>query len=197
MLKLVSRSNAKPVTLELFKKHARVVDDDENENLQIYLDAATEFVADRCQLVLAPEVWRVERGSFWSGCFQILIAPVRDIASVKYYDTSGVLQTVDEDRYGWRRTPEGATLEFLPGFNVPEILSRDDAVQIEVQAGFEDAAATGSGADPEIALPKKARQAIMLIASHWNEHREAADPAAMHTVPFAAESIMGQLRVWR
>lgn len=198
MLKLIEVSNSLPVSVQAFMAHARIVDADENPVIEDKLRAATEFVGDRCSLQIVPATFRIERNCFPTRKIHILIAPVREIVSVKYRDASGDLQTVDEEHYGWRRTPEGAELEFLPSFSVPAVQpDKSDAVQIELRAGFDYDGATGAGDDPELKVPMRLRQVIMLIAAHWYEHREAVDPAAMHQVPLAAESIMSQLRIWR
>lgn len=40
------------------------------------------------------------------------------------------------------------------------------------------------------AVPEELRQAILLLVSHWNEHREAADRGEMIAVPMAVESLL-------
>lgn len=39
-------------------------------------------------------------------------------------------------------------------------------------------------------LPPELRQAILLLAGHWYNQREAASAVQMHTVPFAVDALV-------
>jgi hypothetical protein len=89
-------------------------------------------------------------------------------------------------------------VEFLSAFVQPILASdRNYAVQVEFDAGFDDPNATGSGDDPDLILPTRAKQAILLIAAYWYGNREAVTDVDLKTIPLAAESILAQLRVYR
>lgn len=197
MLKQIAPATSKPVTLEELKAHCRVDGTNEDASLGAYLDAAAEFVADRTSLVLAPASYQIDRAD-WCSDLQILVSPVRDIASVKYLDVNASSVTVDPSFYRWGRTDLGATLEFLPAFVRPIVADdRDDAVQIAFEAGFDDPNATGTGDDPALILPVRVKQAILLIAAHWYANREAVSSDSLATIPLAAESLLAQLRIYR
>ncbi|WP_458760542.1 head-tail connector protein [Afipia sp. TerB] len=197
MLKQIGSATSKPVTLDDLKAHCRIDSDDEDGSLGTYLDAAAEFVADRTSLVLAPTSYQIDRAD-WCADLQILVSPVRDIASVKYLDVNASSVTVDPSFYRWVRTDRGAVVEFLPSFVRPVLADgRDDAVQIAFEAGFDDPDATGSGDDPALILPVRAKQAVLLIAAHWFANREAVSGESLTTIPLAAESLLGQLRIYR
>lgn len=198
MLRLISAAESKPVSLDDLKKHCRVDHNDDNDVLGVYLDAASAFVADRTSLVLQPSTFRIERSSWWSGCLNILVAPVREIVAVKYRAVAGDEQTVDEAVYRWRRTASGAVLEFVNGFSAPSVQDeRFDAVTVEVRAGFDDPDTTGSGDDPELILPPQVKQAILLTGGAWYETREAVTATEMKAVPFAVDALIGQVRLYR
>lgn len=197
MLKKIEAATTKPVTLAELKAHCRIDSNDEDSSLGIYLDASIEFVADRTSLVLAPATYRIDRPDWWS-CLQILVAPVRGINSVSYLDVNGSSVDVDPGLYRWWRTDRGAEVEFLSAFVRPVFASdRNDAVQVEFDAGFDDPNTTGSGDDPHLILPTRAKQAILLIAAHWYGNREAVTDVDLKTIPLAAESVLAQLRVYR
>lgn len=199
MLKQIEAAASRPVTLEQLKGHCRVDFDDDNDQLEIFLDAATEFVAMRTGLTPAPSSWEIERCDWWSGCLQVLLAPVRDVV-ITYRDANGDAQTVAEDLYRWERAELGfAEIRFLPAFTWPAVLAdAPDAVQIAIDAGFDDPAATGSGDDPELALPKRLQQAILMVAAYWYENREAAVGGdEIKKIPLAAEALIFQLRIYR
>lgn len=199
MLKLIAAADSKAVSIADLKKHVEAVEfSDDDALLEAYRDAATAFVEGRTGLTLQPSSWLAERCDWWSGCLQIRLAPVRSIA-VKYLDAAGVEQTLAEEQYRWRRTALGvAELILLPAFTSPALKADTfNAVQVEIEAGFDDPAATGSGDDPELVLPPTAAQAIKMIAAAWYRNREAVSADAEKVVPLAADALIWQLRVFR
>lgn len=203
MLKLidvVAKADDRPVTLEDFKKHVHAADfDDDDDTLEMYLDAAIDFVADRTALTLRRSNWRVDRCDWWSGCLDILLTPVRDI-TITYLDANSATQTVDAALYRWERHALGiARVIFLDAFTSPGVKPATfNAVQIEIEAGFdENPVATGAGDDPELIFPSRARQAILMIGAAWYRNREAVADVDLKVVPLAAEALMGQLKVYR
>jgi uncharacterized phiE125 gp8 family phage protein len=200
MLRLIEAATTHPVSLADLKTHCNIDQDDAvfDAGLNVYLGAAIRFVSERASLVLAPATYRIERTSFWSGALNVLVTPVRDIKSIVYVDESGVEQSVADTHYRWRRTPTGAELELKSGFPIPPVMpERWDAVQVEVFAGFDDPAATGTGEDPELSLPETAQQAILLLAGHWFENREAVAGSDLASVPWAVDALLAQLKVYR
>lgn len=203
MLKLidvVAEDTDRPVTLGELKKHVNAADfDDDDAQLEIFLDAAIDFVAERTGLTLRRSSWRSDRCDWWSGCLAILLSPVRDV-TIRYFDVDGAEQTVAAELYSWKRTGLGqAEIRFLDAFTSPTVKADTaDAVQIEIEAGFDqDPNMTGAGDDPELAFPPRARQAVLMIAASWYRNREAAAETELKVVPLAAEALLGQLRIYR
>ncbi len=101
MLRLIETSSGGPASLADVKKHCRANDfTDDDEMLQIYLDAATKFVSDRCSLALSQSVYILELSGWWAGRLDVPVAPVRDI-SIMYSDALGVEQTVSDSQFRW------------------------------------------------------------------------------------------------
>ncbi|MEY9158245.1 head-tail connector protein [Bradyrhizobium japonicum] len=200
MIDVIADEDDRPVTLEQLKKHVQAADfDDDDEQLEIFLDAAIDFVANRTALTLRRSTWRVDRCDWWSGCLNVLLTPVRDV-TIKYLDAAGATQTVDAGLYRWERTKLGtAEIRFLDAFSSPAVKADTfNAVQLEIEAGCdEDPNQTGAGDDPELIFPPRARQAVLMLAASWYRNREAAAEAELKVVPLAAEALMGQLRVYR
>ncbi|MET4793696.1 hypothetical protein ABIF64_005874 [Bradyrhizobium japonicum] len=95
MIDVIADEDDRPVTLEQLKKHVQAADfDDDDEQLEMLLDAAIDFVANRTALTLRRSTWRVDRCDWWSGCLNVLLTPVRDV-TIKYLDGAGATQTVD------------------------------------------------------------------------------------------------------
>lgn len=199
MLTLITAATAGPVTLEEVIAHCRAPKDTSDDDvLEAYLDAATAFVADRANLVLAPASYRIDRCEWWSGKLEILLKPVREIVSVKYLDENGAQQTVGEENYRLSRTNSGACLELLSTYSQPAVKAdAHNAVQIELLAGYDDPDATGSGDDPELVVPPQAQHAIKMMTSHWYDKREAVDSNLLMSLPLAVEALIAQIRVYR
>jgi uncharacterized phiE125 gp8 family phage protein len=202
MLKLidvVAKDAARPVTLDELKKHVKADDfTDDDTQLEIFLDAAIDFVAERTALTLRRSSWRVDRCDWWSGCLRILLAPVRDVA-VTYLDVDGAEQIVAADLYRWERNELGqAEIRFLDAFTSPEVKADTfNAVQIELEAGFDQTPNLTGADDPELVFPPRARQAVLMLAASWYRNREAVAEGDYRIVPLAAEALIGQLRVYR
>lgn len=193
MLKLTDVSEARPVELEELKRHVHAADfADDDKQLEVFLDAATDFVAERTSLTLRESTFLVERCDWWSGCLQVMLAPVSGIA-IRYLDAAGVRQTVAPALYRWGRTALGtAEIRFLGAFTSPAVkVDTHNAVQIEIEAGFSDPS------DPELKLPNQARQAILMLAAAWYRNRDAVSADDLKTVPLAADALIAQLRVYR
>lgn len=195
MLIKLSAPTSRPVTLDEFKRHIDVEHDDQDETIQIYLDAATDHVASACEQVLAP-VDIEQREDCWPRAVLLLEAgPVRGIDEVAYLDGDGVEQVVDPSNYDWQPHSTGAQFWFVPGFARPALAQRPGSLRIRFAAGFNDPAA--SEGDPRLDLPRQGRQAILLLAAHWYRNREAVGNGAFVEVPLSAQTCINQLRVWR
>jgi len=203
MLKLIdviADEDDRPVTLEELKGHVNAKDfSDDDAQLEIFLDAAIDFVAERTSLTLRRSSWRVDRCDWWSGCLTVLLTPVRDV-EITYLDENGAPQTVDENLYRWVRTDQGnAEICFLDGFTSPAVkVDTFNAVQIAIEAGFDqNPNQTGAGDDPELLFPARARQVILMLAASWYRNRESVSADDLKTVPLAADAMIWQLRVYR
>lgn len=199
MLKTIEAASGRPVSVAEAKEWCRVDHDHDDDTIEGLLDAAIEFVSERTGLVLAPTVFRFDRSYWWGGNLNLLVAPVRAIREVSYFDEANAAQTVDAANYSFTRTPEGARLELLSTYSVPAVYSRNDAIQVEIEAGFDshDPVETGSGDDPELLLPERVRQVIRMLVSFWYDNRDAVTSQDTKVVPLGAEALLAQLRVYR
>lgn len=97
--------------------------------------------------------------------FEIPKPPLQSITSVKYYDTAGVEQTLAGTVYSAKTSSEPGRIYNLPNQEWPDLEDDrlEDAVTIRFVAGAADADS----------VPDLDKQAIMLLAQHWIENREA------------------------
>ena len=198
MLRETELAGECPISLDEVKKHCRIDDDDNDDLIQDYLNSAVELVTARTGLSLVRQSYRLELPQWWCGCLEVPAVPVRTIGAIKYFDTEGQDVTVSESDYRWYRTKSGAVIELLPSFGCPAVqCDRLDAVRIEFEAGFDDPNETGSGDDPELVMPIRAKHVVMLLVSFWYDNRDAVAAQGQAPVPMGAEALMGQLKVYR
>lgn len=156
---LTTSSNQLPVTLQQAKNQLDIVNDDNDAEIRLCLDAAIDY----CERVTGRSL-RVSH-TVTQSYSQWPCAPVRfdwqpaySISSVKYYDADDTLQTVDSDDYRLIQSNVASVLEFGQAFAFPATYDRSDAVQVTYLAGY----ATVSD------VPACARHAILLaLQKDW------------------------------
>lgn len=178
---------------------------DDAEQIGMAMKAATEFVQKHTNLTLQPTTFE-ERFCAWPfyagvprylGIIPLSRVPVRDVEAVKYLDTDGNEQTVDEANWYWRRTSEGAEIRFKNNYSFPTVYDDDpEPLRVTYSAGYDDPTASGSGDDPNLALPETSRLVVLMLTSHWYEHREAAMAGETHAVVMGAKAILDSIKVY-
>lgn len=124
--------------------------------------------------------------------------PVREVLAVEYRTKDGWQEVPGAD-YEWRPTDEGADVVFLNSFGFPGVVWGDglDFIRIEFEAGYQAGIGTGTGDDPEIALPDRVLELVLMLAGHWYENREAVTTGDLAEVPLAAKMMFQELRIFR
>lgn len=97
--------------------------------------------------------------------FEIPLPPLRSIVSVKFFDTAGIQQTVPASEYGTKISSEPGRIYNLPNEEWPDI--EDDRIEDAVVIRYVAGAAVITD------VPEIDRRAILLLAQHWIENREA------------------------
>lgn len=185
-----------PVTVAQAKAQSRVTVSDDDALIAIYLKAAREYVEAQTNRSLLQQTWRASYSHFprwtrgiahgggfdwnpygcgWGGVggwgygltAPLLLPRPRliGINSVEYIDPTGTQQTLDPSLYTVAMDAEPATLSPVWGTWWPATaLHRPDAVQVTYTAGYGNTAA---------AVPADLQLAILMIAAHSYENREA------------------------
>jgi uncharacterized phiE125 gp8 family phage protein len=201
MLITIVAASTLPVTVAEAVQHCRAPENgDDDALIERALRAAIDYVQNHTTLVLAPTTFQY-RLDQW-GCEPIKLprAPVRDVSAITYLDADGAEQTVNASYYSWDLTPDGAAIHFADTFSAPELRARrSGTVRITFEAGYDDPAASGSGDDPNLQLPELLKICVLMLTSHWYEHREAVSFDESHPVVLAAQSILDSpgIRIYR
>jgi len=169
---------------------------DDDALVERALQAAVAYAEQHAQLVLAPTCFEW-RAHWWPGGAEVVlpVAPLREVASVKYLDAGGVERTVAPADYTWRRTCEGAGLRFTTDFAFPPLADAADAVRIALSAGFSLPADEES--DPELVLPPQAAMAVLMLTEHWYEYRGIVSEGTKAPLVLSADALLAQLRIYR
>ena len=99
---------------------------------------------------------------YWPEVVCLSFAPVQSVASVKYLDTSGTLQTVDGGNYTSDIISRPARIAPNPDYAWPVLGAYPNAVEVTYVAG-----ATTTGA-----IPETIKTAMLLIIAFLYENRE-------------------------
>lgn len=175
---------ATPVTVAEIKANSRIDHSADDTMLAILLQAAVDHfdgwtgTLGRC---IVTQGWRLDLGG-WPSCRTIGL-PFPDVTAVAvtYYDADNVEQTVSSSLYELLEDARGSFIRFRDGFTYPAVYSdRSDGVRVAFTAGFGNAAA----------VPAAIKQAIMLLAAHWYENREATiEGTTSIEIPFGVRAL--------
>ena len=170
-----------PVTLAELKSHLRVDWDDEDDELQAYLEAAVETLdGPKGQLASAivSQTWHHVCGGADHWRVRLTADPVA-LVSIKYLDGDEVEQTatladfrVESDGFDYAVVP-------VTGKSWPDMACRADALRITYTTGAEVSD-----------VPKPLKQAVKLLAAHWYKEREHAAAVNLREIPFAVSTLI-------
>ena len=185
-LELVTKPSSFPVSLQLFKIHARIDDDIEDLVINSYIASATKQAENYQERKYITQSWALYLDSFYNPFYSgnynqnylnyyqtsfysskgipLWYPPLIQVDTIEYYDKDGVLQTlnlltdVQIDKFA-----------FIPaiypgiGKDWPDTQDeRINAVKISFSVGY------GSATD----VPEEVIQAILLIAADMYERKE-------------------------
>jgi hypothetical protein len=105
--------------------------------------------------------------------------PLVSVASVKYYDPTGTLQTFDPTHY-FVSTGLGSRVQPTIGNVWPVIRPQIDGVVVRYTSGV--AAST--------AVPEPIKQAVKMLIVHWYENRDTTVAGTISKVPDAVDALL-------
>lgn len=185
-LEVITPPAIEPVTLDEAKKHLRVDIDDDDDFISSLISAA-RVIAEallRQTLIATTYDWYLDEfpasangyynrlvrqmgpGPNWlpngAAILYLPKPPLVSVASVKYYDSTGTLETVDPSRYAVS-TGIGSRIQPVVGNVWPVVRPQIDGVVIRYTAGLADASA----------VPANVKAAMKLLLGNWYENRES------------------------
>ncbi len=188
---------AEPVSLVEIKAHCRVDISDDDALLGGLIVAARQHVESLTRRQLINATWRLSLDAFpgvtrhvggWprsaaEGADIRLPRPrLQSVTSITYLDAAGAAQTLSPSSYTVSGDEEPGRIALAPGSDWPDTQAdRINAVQITYVSGY--------GADAS-SVPQALKQAVLLLAAHWYENREAVVVGTINSaLAMAVESL--------
>lgn len=182
---LVTAPAENPVSVAEAKSHCRVDGTLEDAWFATAIAAATRLCEELCDRAFVTQTWKlgldafpvsanasgcccscdsIDRPTGGGGAIVLPRARATSITHLKYYDTDGVLQTLDSGIYQLDDMAEPGRVTPAPGQVWPATQTgRVNAVQVTYTCGY------GAAAD----VDPRAKQAVLFIVNHWYENRGA------------------------
>lgn len=178
-----------PLSLEEVKDHLRVSGTDQDDMIQLYLDAATDYADGewgwfgRC---LVTQTWRLTLDEFPTAEIKIPLPPLQSIVQVAYDDSAGIEQIVSSSDYYIDSDSEPGWLMPLTSVTWPTPLDAVNAVRIDFVAGYPP---EGSPPDLTANIPANIKQGLLLLIGEFMESRRNVMTDPVNVVPFATEML--------
>lgn len=185
VMKQVTATSFEPVTLAEAKSHMRVDIADDDTLIASLITGARDHVESLTCRQIMPATWRLSLDVFPSSYHRVgawyrqtaegtdIILPrptLQSITHIKYTDTDGVVQTLSTDVYAAQTDEEPGRVTLKYGQQWPDTIDIPNAVVVTYAAGYSTSL---DEATAQAAVPRSLKQAILMLASHWYENREA------------------------
>ncbi len=186
ILVVVTEPTLEPVTIAEAKTQCRIDIDDDDLAIGGFITAARQqcelvsrraFVATTFDLYL--DAWPVD------GMIQLPRPPLSSVTGVYYTDESGVEATFAASNYVVDAAGEPGRVALKSGASWP-------AATLQIVNGVRVRFVAGYGATAT-AVPRRYRQAVLLLVGHWYENREAvlvAQGIAIAELPLGVTSLL-------
>jgi len=161
---------AEPLTLEEVKLHLRVDDDDEDNNISLYIRAAREFTESFLGRALVTQTWMLTLDEFPDEEIKIPLPPLQSITQIAYDDTSGIERIIDPADYFVDNQSEPGWVVPAGTLTWPTTIDAINSVRVKFVAGY--APSTDSPPDLTTNIPYNIKAAMLLIIGNLFENRE-------------------------
>lgn len=187
----IAEPAAPPVGVDEFKAHMRIEHAEEDALIAGYLDAATGYldgVEGLLGRALVTQKWAQSFESFGAAGGRghlLALEPGVALDAVRYFDSDGAARDADEADFEVVLSSLGYRVRPKSGVSTPATARRDDAVTFEYTVGY--------GAADKVPAP--IRHAILLLAGHYYENREAvAAGVAVAELPLGVKRLVAGYR---
>ncbi len=153
-------STATVVSLELAKLNSKIIWDDEDTLLQLFLDASIQDAENYIDGPILKKTITIGL-SEWVTNFEFPIFPISSVTSISYVDQDGETQTVDNADYLFYKQEKTSKIKFTAD-SFPELNAiADFPITLNVVGGYENED-----------VPSSIKNAVLLRFSHRHMFRE-------------------------
>jgi len=176
-----------PITLSEVKSQLRVESSDDDIILARLINVAIAYTDVRGALgqAMITQKWGQWLAPNPPQRVDIMLKPLQSVTAIKYYDENGDLQSDDINNYEVYGTENAASIGPKDNFSWPTTQNRNDAIKIEYEIGYGDAASD---------VPDTIRHAMMLLIGHWYDNREQTQMDELSNIPFGFVELMNMHR---
>lgn len=195
-IKVITAPTEEPVTPGEAKLHLRVDGTDDDALITALIVAAREAAEHITGRALMPQTLELALDAFYEfnrdhpgrHAYRVILPrpPVASITSVKYVDTTGTLQTLDPSAYVLDDYSEPARLVPAYGTCWPATRCQENAVLIQYEAGYADAAS----------VPQQIKSWMLLRIGMLYENREGIVAGVPLAEMPGVDRLLDACRVW-
>lgn len=188
-LKQTTAPSAPAVQTDHAKPWLRIDHSDEDTLIASLVTRATnvvEHLTNR-QMINASWTYQVDMFPHQNAIF-FPIAPLVSVTSITYTDANGAEQTLPTSVYGVGTIRDPGRIFLKSGQEWPSTLDQANVVTVVAECGY--------GANYH-SVPEPLKHAVLMLVSHYYEHREAVDPKGntFAEVPLGVKNICHQFEV--
>lgn len=180
---VVTPPTSEPILLAAAKLHLRVDGIDDNDLITALITAARVHVETVCERAILSQEW-MERQPAFPKVIELRGGQVTAVASLKYRDADGAIQTMAPADYVADMTTQPATITAAYGTEWPSVQEGLGAVQVVYTVGY---------ADGEVPAPLTA--AMLLIIGDLYGHRTGKTDVKLQRNPAVASLLFPYKRV--
>lgn len=141
-LRLVLPPTVEPLDVDMVKMWTKIEQDAEDAMIEQLMIPAIRAVAENfMERSLMTQTWELTLDAFPASAIELRRPPIQSIASVKYIDANGTLQTLSSSEYALDSDSEPGWLVPAEDTDWPETRNVVNAVKVRFVAGYANAAA--------------------------------------------------------
>jgi uncharacterized phiE125 gp8 family phage protein len=188
VLKLVTGPAVEPLTTDEAKLHLKVTGSTEDAYIDSLVKAARTNVERYLGRALITQTWRAY-SDYWQDCLNLALAPVISVTSVKYYDETESLTTLDSSLYYADIISEPGKIVRKYDSVYPELEEeRPNAVVVEFVAGYGSASTD---------IPSDIIHAIrLLVADYYDNKGEVVVGTIAVRIPGHIKNLLHSYRLY-
>jgi len=160
----------------------------EESMIEGFITAARQWCEEYLSRAIGVQTLELRMAGFPDDAEPIVLrSPIIEVNSVKYLDTNGDEQTMDEDEY---LVSDAEPAEIVPVSVWPEAFGSSDSVRVEYDAGYSAFVSPMTNQE----LPRTIRTAILMMVADMYTNREAQIEKPLSANP-TVERLLSQYRL--